>query len=283
MSQPKKILTQVVLLGTGTPNTDPNRMGPSLAIVVGDNAYLVDFGPGVVRRAAAAYENGIEALRVANLKIAFLTHLHSDHTVGYPDLIFSPWVMGREQPIQVYGPPGLSSMTEHILAAYEQDKTARVCGLELINEDGYGAVSHEIQTGVCYEDDCVKVEAFGVDHGDTWLALGYKFTTADRTIVISGDTAPCESVLKLWEGCDVLVHEVYSAEGFKDRPEGWQYYHSHMHTSSKELAGIANQIKPKLLVLTHLLLWGVTEEELVAEITEDYSGEVACGEDLGVY
>lgn len=127
------------------------------------------------------------------------------------------------------------------------------------------------------------MEAFTVDHSDTWLALGYKFTTADRTIVISGDTAPCESVLALWQGCDLLVHEVYSAAGFQGRPSGWQRYHSQMHTSSTELAAIANAVQPKLLVLTHLLLWGVTEEQLVAEITGDYSGEVLCGEDLGVY
>src|SRR5438477_8635586 len=85
---------QVVLLGTGTPGPDPNRSGPATAITVEDRAYLVDFGPGVVRRASAAAARGVQAVRPENLKVAFVTHLHSDHTVGYPDLIFTPWVVG---------------------------------------------------------------------------------------------------------------------------------------------------------------------------------------------
>ncbi|MCP4008742.1 MAG: MBL fold metallo-hydrolase [Proteobacteria bacterium] len=275
--------THVVLLGTGTPNADPDRMGPSLAIVVDEKPYIVDFGPGIVRRAAAAERDGISALAAKNLQTAFLTHLHSDHTTGYADLIFSPWVLGREKPLEVYGPPGLTDMTRHILAAYAMDRKSRVCGFEPINPDAYGALSHEIEPGLAYEDDHVKVEAFGVDHGEGWLALGYQFTTADRRIVISGDTAPMDSLIELWKGCDVLVHEVYSQKAYLNRSPEWQHYHAHMHTSTKQLADIANQVQPKKLVLTHLLLWGTSEAELVAEIKETYSGEVICGEDLGVY
>src|SRR6266853_5910572 len=98
-SQPSKehpTRTKVVLLGTGTPVPDPDRSGPATAIAVDDRAYLVDFGPGVVRRASAAAARGIQAVRPENLKVAFVTHLHSDHTAGYPDLIFTPWVIGRK-------------------------------------------------------------------------------------------------------------------------------------------------------------------------------------------
>lgn len=275
--------TKVVLLGTGTPNADPQRMGPSLAVVVNDVPYIVDFGPGVVRRAAAAEQNGVSALAVKNLNTAFLTHLHSDHTTGFADLIFSPWVLGREKPLEVYGPPGLADMTRHILAAYAMDREARVCGFEPINPEAYGAVCHEIEPGRVYEDDHVQVDAFGVEHGEGWLALGYQFTTADRRIVISGDTAPMASLIDLWKGCDVLVHEVYSHNAYQNRSPKWQHYHAHMHTSTTQLAAIANRVQPKKLVLTHLLLWGTTEAELVAEIKETYAGEVVCGEDLGVY
>src|SRR5215203_3879707 len=107
--------TRIVLLGTGTPNADPDRSGPSVAIVVGDTPYIVDFGPGVVRRAAAAFKKGVAGLMVAKLKTAFVTHLHSDHTVGYPDLIFTPWTLERKEPLEVYGPAGLKAMTGHIL------------------------------------------------------------------------------------------------------------------------------------------------------------------------
>src|SRR3989442_9544038 len=96
--------TKIVLLGTGTPAPDPERSGPATAIVVNDAAYLVDLGPGVVRRAAAAYQKGIAALAVDKLLTVFITHLHSDHTVGYPDLIVTTWVQGRGAPIKVYGP-----------------------------------------------------------------------------------------------------------------------------------------------------------------------------------
>ncbi len=99
--------TRVVLLGTGTPGPLPDRSGPATAIVVNDTAYLVDFGPGVVRRANAAFlDKGIKALEPTKLRVAFVTHLHSDHTVGYPDLIFTPWTVGRRVPLEVYGPKG---------------------------------------------------------------------------------------------------------------------------------------------------------------------------------
>src|SRR5215212_1192205 len=117
---------QVVLLGTGSPPPDPERSGPATAIVVNDTAYLVDFGPGVVRRAAAAATGrSIAALQPTRLRVAFVTHLHSDHTVGYPDLIFTPWTLGRRVPLEVYGPKGLKAMTEHLLEAYRVDIETR--------------------------------------------------------------------------------------------------------------------------------------------------------------
>jgi ribonuclease BN (tRNA processing enzyme) len=110
------IRTKVVLLGTGTPVPDPDRSGPSTAIVVDDRAYLVDFGPGVIRRAeSAALTRKIPALDPGNLRVAFVTHLHSDHTAGYSDLIFTGWTSGRAVPLEIYGPRGIQSMTEHIL------------------------------------------------------------------------------------------------------------------------------------------------------------------------
>lgn len=275
--------TQVVLLGTGTPNPDPLRMGPCTAVTVGDRAYVVDCGAGLVRRAHQAFTNGVTALDVANLNTLFLTHLHSDHTVGLPDIIFSPWVMGRAEPLNVYGPAGTRKLVDHVVAAYGEDIKARTCGLEPINEKGGSAIATEIEAGVCFEDDRVKVEAFGVEHGDTWQPFGYKFTTEDRVVVVSGDTAPCDSVYDLWSDCDVLVHEVYSKQGFDNREPHWQKYHSHMHTSGIELGRIARQVKPKKLVMTHLLLWGASIPSLIAEVKQNFDGVIHCGEDLSVY
>src|SRR5437016_5754294 len=121
--------TRLVLLGTGTPNADPERSGPALAVVVNGSAYLVDAGPGIVRRAEAARQKGIAALTQPNLKIVFLTHLHSDHTLGLPDLIFTPWVLDRTAPLEVYGPRGTKAMTAHLTAAYIEDVHVRLDGL----------------------------------------------------------------------------------------------------------------------------------------------------------
>ena len=118
--------TQIVLLGTGNPPADPDRSGPATAIVVNGTPYLVDFGAGVVRRAKAAVtDRGITALEPTNFRVVFVTHLHSDHTVGYPDLILTPWVLGRRVPLEVYGPAGIKAMTEHILEAYRADFDTR--------------------------------------------------------------------------------------------------------------------------------------------------------------
>ncbi len=275
--------TQVVLLGTGTPNADPDRSGPSVAIVVNDTPYLVDFGPGVVRRAAAAQRKGINGLEAKNLKIAFATHLHSDHTAGYPDLIFTPWVLEREAPLEVYGPSGLKNMTKHILQAYAEDLDIRLNGLEPANETGCKVRAHEIKPGVIYQDQNVKVKAFLVNHGSWKQAFGYRFETSDRVIVISGDCTPSPALIENSKGCDVLIHEVYSTTGFAKRPAVWQKYHSNFHTSSQQLAEIAKQAQPKLLVLYHQLFWGITDEELEREIREFYDGKVVSGRDLDVY
>ena len=179
--------TKLVLLGTGTPNACPDASGPSSAVVVGDRAYLIDFGPGVVRQAAKAYRNGIDALRPDRLVTAFCTHLHTDHTAGYPDLIFTPWVLERKEPLRVFGPKGIRNMTDHLLKAYKVDIDFRINGFEKANEVGYRVETQEITSGVIYRDDRVTVEAFPVSHG-TLESYGFKFTTPDRVIVISGDT-----------------------------------------------------------------------------------------------
>ena len=126
----------IVLLGTGTPNAEPERSGPSVAIVVNRTPNIIDFGPGVVRRATAAHWAGVEGLEAKRLRRAFVTHLHSDHVAGYPDLVLTPWVLGRDEPLAVYGPPGIQAMTDHILAAYEQDIHERINGLEPANNQG---------------------------------------------------------------------------------------------------------------------------------------------------
>lgn len=272
------LLAQVILLGTGTPNAEPARSGPSVAIVANGATYLVDFGPGVVRRAVAA------RIKPPDLKIAFVTHLHSDHTAGLPDLLLTPWTLERTAPLELYGPTGLKSMADHIEQAYAEDIHIRLTGGEPSNKTGYKVNVHEIKPGIVYQDANVKVTAVRVPHGEETEAYAYRFDTSDgRGIVISGDTGPTDAVANLCHGCDALVHEVYSTAGFVRRPPEWQRYHARYHTSSAQLAEIAKKAHPGLLVLTHQLLWGTSDKDLLAEVTRFYKGKVVSGHDLDVF
>jgi ribonuclease BN (tRNA processing enzyme) len=275
--------TRLVLLGTGTPNAEADRSGPSLAIVANGVPYIVDAGPGVVRRAAAARDAGITALDPANLAIVFLTHLHSDHTAGLPDLIFTPWTLGRAEPLHIIGPHGTRAMARHLEQAYRADVHIRLDGLEPANRTGWRVNAQDVEPGVVYEDANVRVTAFLVKHGSWKQAFGYRFDTADRSIVVSGDTVPTDAVVRACDGCDILVHEVYSQAGFEQRSPEWQRYHSAFHTSAVQLGQLAARARPKLLVLTHTLLWGSTPDELVAEVKSGFDGNVVYGQDLDVY
>ena len=282
--------TQVVLLGTGNPGPSPERSGPATAIIVNGQPYLVDFGPGVVRRAAAAQQKGIAALNPVNIKHAFVTHLHSDHTVGYPDLIFTPWVIGRKVPLEVYGPPGIKAMTDHVLAAWAADIKIRNESIERDlpehSADGYRVNAHEVSPGVVYKDGNVTVTAFNVNHGD-WgtRAFGYRFQTADRTIVISGDSSPSDSVVEQCNGCDVLIHEVYTEAGYAKASPEWQRMRRAYHTSSRQLSELATRARPGLLVLYHqsYQFTESTEEDLLREMRAIYRGRFVSGHDLDVF
>jgi len=275
--------SKIVFLGTGTPNADPSRFGPALAIVVDGRPYLVDAGPGVVRRAAAACERGIRELNMASLNRVFITHLHSDHTAGLADLILGPWVLGRPDPLVVYGPPGIRAMTSHLLAAYAEDIRERTEGMEPLDLVEPLAAPVEITPGKVFAEEGVAVEAFRVHHG-AWPAYGYRFATPDRVIVVSGDTAPFEGIEQAYSGCDVLIHEVHSEYGLSKRAPEWRTYHRSMHTSTIELAKIAAIVRPKLLVLTHQIFHGsVSEDDLVAEVRAHYEGRVVSAHDLDVF
>jgi ribonuclease Z len=273
----------LVMLGTGTPNPDPERSGPAVAVIAGGRPYLVDCGPGVVRRAAAARLAGVSALDMPRLTRLFVTHLHSDHTAGYADLILTPWVLEREEPLEVFGPPGIRSMTEHILAAYSEDIDIRLHGSQPQNPTGIEVITHEIEPGEIYRDENVTVRAFPVSHGAWRHAFGFRFETADRSIVITGDTIATDAVVDACDGCDILVHEVYANAGLDRRTADWQEYHRASHTSGVELGEIAARARPKLLVLYHQLMWGATEAELLAEIRQSFDGPVVFADDLDVY
>uniref|UniRef100_Q01UN0 RNAse Z n=1 Tax=Solibacter usitatus (strain Ellin6076) TaxID=234267 RepID=Q01UN0_SOLUE len=268
--------TRVVLLGTGNPNPDPDRMGPALAILSGNRAYLVDCGPGVVRRAAQA------GISMARLTRVFITHLHSDHTAGYPDLILTPPNAGREVALEAYGPPGLRSMTSHILKAWSEDFDIRLHGTQPHTAAAYTVNAHDVRPGEIYRDDTVRVIAFAVPHGAWKYAYGYRFEAKDKVIVVSGDTTYSPGLIAAAKGADILVHEVYSQKGWEERTADWRKYHAAYHTSGPDVGRVAAQVQPRILVLYHLLPMGQSAEQILAEIRQNWAGEVIYGKDLEV-
>ena len=277
--------TQIVLLGTGTPRPDPKRSGPATAIVVNGTAYLVDAGPGVVRRAQAAVDNGIKGLAVASLQTAFITHLHSDHTVGLPDLIFTSWVQGRHVPLQLYGPPGISEMAKHILLAWQADIDIRTKGER---RDGTGATveAHDVKPGRIYQDANLAVTAFPVRHGDV-PAYGYRFDTADRSVVITGDTSPSPEVIDNCRKCDVLIHEAYAEDYRPADMAGWIAYRAKHHTTTTQLGELAAKAQPGLLIVYHRGIGPagreISDQRYLEEIGRTFKGRVVIGQDLEVY
>ena len=274
--------TVVVLLGTGMPRPDPDASGPATAIVVGSRVFLFDAGPGVERRIAAAGLpiNGVTAL--------FVTHLHSDHTLGLPDLIFTSWVMGRAMPMPAYGPHGLRAMIGHIIAAWKEDIAIRTNAREHALPNGYRVAVHEIVPGIVYDSAGVRVTAIPVLHGTWKEAYGYRIDTPDRSIVISGDTRPSEALRKAAQGVDVLIHEAYpeSRATPEDRPGGadWPRYLHEFHTSDVEAGTLAAAARPRLLILHHVIRRGATDEEMIAAVRRGgFAGRVAIGRDLERY
>ena len=271
--------TELILLGTGTPYPSPTTSGSATVVTYGKRVFLFDAGEGVMRRMNAANFpiNGPEA--------TFITHLHSDHTLGYPDLILTTWIMRRKKHLQVYGPHGLKRMTDLILKAYSEDIKIRIDGLEKELPEVYKVDVHEITPGIVYDSSGVKITAFPVLHGNWKEAYGFRIDTPNKSIVISGDTRPSKELIKAAKNVDILVHEVYSQKHLakENRPGGefWPQYCREFHTSDVELGKIAKEANPKLLVLTHIIRMGATDKELIEGIRKGgYTGEIVIGKDL---
>jgi len=275
--------TKLVILGSGTPNPDPQRAGSSYAVLVNGNAYLVDFGPGVVRRAASLspeWGGDYPELSIQNLKHAFLTHIHSDHSAGLSDLILTPWVLGRDESLKIFGPKGTKDMVYYVTKAYELDIQYRINGSQPSNSEGYKSIVKEIKEGLIFRNEDLSVEAIKINHGDLDNSFGFKFTTKDKTIVFSGDTAESKNLFNKARNADILVHEVYSQAGWEKKTEDWRIYHKAHHTSAVDLGFLAEEAGIQKLVLSHILFWGSSPESVIQEAKQGFTREVVLAEDL---
>lgn len=281
--QPARSRTRLVLLGTaGGPTPKAKSAAPSQAIVIDDRIYLVDCGDGVARQLALA------KLPVRNLRAVFITHHHSDHNAGYGPLFLLGWPGGLSRPVDTYGPPPLVAMTTHLLEAYRYDIELRM------RDEGRPPLAplvrpHEITTaGEIFKDDRIRVTAALNDHPPIEHSFAYRFDTADRSIVISGDTRYSENVIKLARGADVLVHEVTSRE-FWERPGGPQppdvvRHILASHTDAPDVGRVAAAAGVGLLVLSHYVPTegpgAPANEQWIAGVRRYFKGKVVVGTDL---
>lgn len=266
---------EVILIGTGYPRPDPAHAGPSTVIVIGEKWFVVDAGRGATMRIAAT------DLKYANLRAVFLTHLHSDHTAGLPDLFDTSWQFGRKtKPLQLYGPRGTQRLSRAMLDFFHDDIHYRRDLLEKHPAVGATIATHIVGEGVVYDDGQVRVTAFAEDHRPVEPAFGYRFDAGGKSIVVSGDTRPNENLIRFAKGAGVLVLEAYLPEHFLkvDTPEVAARL-MHYHTSAEEAGEIAARAGVKTLVLTHLIPANA-ENTFRERAAKKFKGTIIVGRDL---
>jgi ribonuclease Z len=275
---------RITLLGTGTPIPRPDRFGPSTLVEAGNQRLLIDAGRGATIR---LYQLGVP---IGSLDALLLTHYHSDHTNGVPDVWLTGWLKSvyarRSAPFRVIGPTGAKELMENLQRAYAADIKIRLIDEQLPPDGIKVEVSEFAADGVIYEKDGLKVIAFEVDHGDVIKpAYGYRFEYGGRVAVHSSDTRYNANVIKYGTGADLLIHEVASA-----RPELMKEAHIQRivahHTVPRDAGRVFAAAKPKLAVYTHLVLPMTAQipppslDDIIAETRETYDGPLMIGEDL---
>ena len=272
---------KVTLLGTGNPSPRLDRFGPSTLIEAAEQKILFDCGRGTMQRAYQVHKQtrGYDKL--------FLTHLHSDHTTGIPDLWITGTIMGRhDNPLRIWGPRGTRSMTSNLEKAFAVDLKLRREGEQRYNLDhrkGIGIEAADIDEGFVYEEDGLSVEPFRVNHVDHFSdepSLGYRVKYDGRSVVLSGDTRFCENLIRYSSGVDLLIHEVAAAPLGSDHSNNIRYFLS-LHTQPEECGQLFSRANPRLAVYYHVIqLLGVSLEEMMDRTRTLYGGRVVFGEDL---
>lgn len=274
--QPK---IKVTLLGTGCPPPVMNRFGPSTLIEAGDQKFLFDAGRGSAQR--------LSQLRIAwkDVNGVFLTHLHSDHVVGFPDLWLTGWILGqgRTEPLSVWGPLGTRSMMSHLKQAYADDIRFRL-EYERVSPTGVQIVAKDIKEGIVYEKAGVRITAFEVDHAPVRPAFGYRIDYSGHSVVLSGDTRVSENLIRHSHGTDLLIHEVLVPETLKrlNVPPELAKRIVDFHTTPEQAGAVFERVKPKMALYSHICLPAATERELVSPTRTAYQGPLEIGEDLMV-
>ena len=277
MSDPSEDVFRVTLLGTGAPPPSIERFGPSTLVEVGREKFIFDAGRGAMQR---LHQLGIAFNEITGL---FLTHHHSDHVVGFPDLWLTGWIGRpwgkRSAPLPVWGPAGTREMMEHLPKAFHVDIRVRS---KSYPPDGVALLAQEISEGSVLDKDGITIRAFEVDHGGEDLpAFGYRIDYGGRSAVLSGDTTFNENLIDHARGADLLVHEVTAVAGSAaENPEQLKRISSN-HTTPQQASEVFARVEPKLAVYNHLLLFGnATARDLIPATRQKYAGPLVVGEDL---
>ena len=267
---------KVTLLGTGSPGPRMDRFGPSILVEARKQKLLFDCGRGATQR--------LEQNKVpfAEVDALFLTHLHSDHVVGIPDLWLTGWIRGRTIPLRVWGPAGTREMMTRLEQAFQFDIHMRRDVDEKLPSQGVVILAKDIEQGVVYENGGIKVTAFVVDHGPVKPALGYRVDFAGHSVILSGDTRYSENLVRFSEGADVLIHEVMDPDAFRLKnpsvsQERVQTILAH-HTTPEQAGTVFARVKPKLAVYSHIV--PPDASDLIPLTRKTYSGPLEVGEDL---
>ena len=271
-------LFRVTLLGTGAPPPRVKRFGPSTLIETDAGGFVFDAGRGATIRIFQL--GGEHPLRArpyfARADKLFLTHLHSDHVAGIPDLWLSGRMFGRRTPFQVWGPPGTKSLMTNLEAAYVEDIRVRHKALKEANK----IIARDVYPGEVYNKNGVSIQAFKVDHQPFKHAFGYRINYAGRVVVLSGDTKYCQCVIDAAKGADLVIHEVAAvSEQFKKQIPFFATFEDN-HVTPERVGKIFDAVKPKLGVFTHLVTYGVSPDKIMERARKTYSGKMVVGEDL---
>lgn len=268
---------EAVLLGTGYPVPVPDRAGPATAIIVNGKYFIVDAGRAITMRLAALKP------RMPHVEAVFLTHLHSDHTSGLPDLFDTSWLIERRAvPFELYGPEGTRELADGMLKFFAADIHIRRDLTEYQPAAGAAVNTHIVQQGIVYERDGLKITAFDVDHRPVVPAFGYRFDCGAKSIVISGDTGPSDNLVRFAKDADILIHEAYLPGFFssrQDEPQRVAENLSRYHTTAEQAGEVATRANVKQLVITHVIP-GDRADEIRQLASKTFKGKLTVGADL---
>jgi ribonuclease Z len=265
---------RVTLLGTGTPRPLMDRFGPSTLVEAGHEKLIFDAGRGAMQR---LYQLGVS---YADITGVLLTHLHSDHTVGLPDLWLTGWIISsRAKPLELWGPAGTRKLAAGLQSAYSFDLEIRARD-DKVPAEGGRIVAHDISEQVVFDRGGVKVTAFLVDHGEVRPALGYRVDAGGHSVVLSGDTRYSPNLIAHAKGADLLIHEVGVASTEQMSRDAHTRTIIAHHTTPEDAARVFNQVRPKLAVFSHIVLRGATAEDALRITRLTYRGPLELGEDL---